>query len=79
MTAPRLYSVLISEPVDIEPIAPGEPTPEVRDVCWEGEAVSDETAAAVAMEWAESAWLAKYGEDLPTSPMVKVWTGPPRP
>lgn len=51
------YGVLISEPVEGDlAVEPGEPTPEVRDVWWEGEAAAPEAAKEKAMQAGPQAW-----------------------
>jgi hypothetical protein len=76
MPAPR-YLVLISEPVETDiTVGPGEPTPEVRDVWWEGDADSAEAAREIAMNAAASLWREKHGEDMPENPLVSVQLGP---
>lgn len=68
------YDVLISEPLGrvAEPIEPGEPTPEVQDAWWSGEANSPEDAIRAGL----AAWREKYGEDAPEDTVKKVTPGP---
>jgi hypothetical protein len=65
------FSVEISETTRSfeAPVKPTEPTPEVRHVYWEGEAVDEDAAK----EAGYAAWGEKYGADRqPVGAIVKI-------